>query len=148
MLLGDDRHVFSSEHAWGPHQFDDGDLAPMMAESVGREAGHRRNREGPVNVSAAEDTRLGRDLIISPARNILSRPRKAAETTSHIPESEGFDCRHAPTKALSSQEAGTFLLSLWKRGQELRAEELVREMGYADLDAQYLIGELSSFQDD
>lgn len=45
-------------------------------------------------------------------------------------------------------EAGRFLLSLWRRGQELRAEELVREMGYADLDAQYLIDELLSFHDD
>ena len=48
----------------------------------------------------------------------------------------------------ASLEAGNFLVSLWRRGQELRAEELVREMGYADLDARYLIDELLAIQDD
>jgi hypothetical protein len=38
--------------------------------------------------------------------------------------------------------AGDFLRSLWKMGQERRAEELVREMGYDDLDATCLIEEL------
>jgi hypothetical protein len=45
-------------------------------------------------------------------------------------------------------EAGSFLLSLWRRGQELRAEELVGEMGYNGLEARYLIEELVSFRDD
>jgi len=38
--------------------------------------------------------------------------------------------------------AGEFLRSLWKMGQERRAEELVSEMGYDDLDAGCLIEEL------
>jgi hypothetical protein len=43
-----------------------------------------------------------------------------------------------------NQEAGKYLISLWKRGQELRAEELVRQMGYDHLNAQYLTEELLS----
>jgi len=46
----------------------------------------------------------------------------------------------------SALEAGQFLRSLWKMGQERRAEELARDMGYGDLDASYLVEELLGFE--
>jgi hypothetical protein len=42
----------------------------------------------------------------------------------------------------ASKEAGDYLASLWKQGQELRAEELAQEMGYEGLQPEYLIAEL------
>jgi hypothetical protein len=42
-----------------------------------------------------------------------------------------------------TREAGAHLVSLWKRGQEFRAEELARDMGYDGLMAEYLIEELA-----
>jgi hypothetical protein len=48
----------------------------------------------------------------------------------------------------SNQEAGEYLISLWKRGQELTPEELAIDMGYDGLDTQYLVEELLSIQSD
>jgi hypothetical protein len=42
----------------------------------------------------------------------------------------------------AAKQAGQYLASFWKRGQEFRAEELAREMGYDGLQAQYLMAEL------
>ncbi len=42
------------------------------------------------------------------------------------------------------RDAGEYLTSLWRRGQELRPEELATEMGYEGLDAKYLVEELVS----
>jgi hypothetical protein len=39
-------------------------------------------------------------------------------------------------------DAGEYLISLWRRGQELRVEELAAGMGYDGLEAKYLIQEL------
>jgi len=48
----------------------------------------------------------------------------------------------------AAKEAGQYLASLWKRGQELRAEELAREMGYDGLQPEYLMAELVEHADD
>lgn len=42
----------------------------------------------------------------------------------------------------ATRDAGQYLISLWRRGQELRVEELATEMGYDGLEAKYLIHEL------
>lgn len=41
----------------------------------------------------------------------------------------------------STRKAGEYLISLWRRGQELTADELATDMGYDRLDARYLIDE-------
>jgi hypothetical protein len=48
----------------------------------------------------------------------------------------------------STREAGAHLVSLWQRGQEFRAEELARDMGYDGLMAEYLIEELAQLEVD
>ncbi len=42
----------------------------------------------------------------------------------------------------STREAGEYLITLWRRGQELTAEELATDIGYDRLDARYLIDEV------
>jgi hypothetical protein len=42
---------------------------------------------------------------------------------------------------------GEYLISLWRRGQERRVDELARDMGYDGLSARYLVQELVEFQD-
>ncbi len=48
----------------------------------------------------------------------------------------------------ATRGAGEYLISLWRRGQERRVEELARDMGYDGLAAKYLIQELVEFRDD
>ena len=45
----------------------------------------------------------------------------------------------------ATREAGECLISLWRRGQELRPEELVKDMGYDGLEPEHLIQELVGF---
>ena len=52
------------------------------------------------------------------------------------------------TDWFATRDAGEFLISLWRRGQELRAEELARQMGYERLEADCLIQELVAFKDE
>jgi len=40
------------------------------------------------------------------------------------------------------REAGDYLISLWRQGQEFSPEELVTDMGYDELDSRYLVEEL------
>ena len=47
----------------------------------------------------------------------------------------------------ATRGAGEYLISLWRRGQEHRVEELAMDMGYDGLDSKYLIQELVGFQD-
>jgi hypothetical protein len=46
-----------------------------------------------------------------------------------------------------ARDAGRYLVSLWKRGQELRAEELAEEMGYDGLQPEYLVADLVEHAD-
>jgi len=55
---------------------------------------------------------------------------------------------HFGAEWFASQNAGEYLISLWRRGQEFSSEELAIDMGYDGLDAQYLIEELVSMQGD
>jgi hypothetical protein len=47
-----------------------------------------------------------------------------------------------------ARDAGRYLVSLWKRGQELRAEELAQEIGYDGLQPEHLMAELVEHVDD
>jgi len=53
---------------------------------------------------------------------------------------------HFGAEWFASQKAGEYLISLWRRGQELNCEELAIDMGYDGLDIQYLVEELVSVQ--
>jgi hypothetical protein len=48
----------------------------------------------------------------------------------------------------AAHDAGRYLVSLWKRGQELRAEELAQEMGYDGLEPEHLMADLVEHVDD
>jgi hypothetical protein len=48
----------------------------------------------------------------------------------------------------ATRDAGEYLISLWRRGQEHRVEELTTDMGYDGLEAKYLITELMGMQED
>jgi hypothetical protein len=45
----------------------------------------------------------------------------------------------------TNPEAGRYLVSLWKQGQEFTADELTADMGYDGLDIEPLLEELTSF---
>jgi hypothetical protein len=49
---------------------------------------------------------------------------------------------HFGAEWFASHEAGEYLISLWRRGQEFTCEELAMDMGYDGLDTHYLIEEL------
>jgi hypothetical protein len=51
------------------------------------------------------------------------------------------------TEWFTTRGAGKYLISLWRRGQERRVEELATDMGYDGLTAKYLVQELVEFQD-
>jgi hypothetical protein len=52
------------------------------------------------------------------------------------------------TEWFATPDAGHYLVSLWRRGQELPVEELARDMGYDGLDAKYLTQELVELGED